>query len=124
MPTSPRPRVLFVDDHEDTRFLMLTWLRALDYEVAVAASVKEGVALAQHEAFDLYLLDSRFADGSGKELCEKIREFDERTPIIFYSGEPPQKQEEVVGACEAQGYALKPDFDTLSRIMSHALHAA
>jgi CheY-like chemotaxis protein len=123
MPLSPRPRVLFVDDHEDTRFLMLTWLGAMDYEVAVAASVKEGIKRAQTEAFDLYLLDSRFADGSGKELCEKIREFDETTPIVFYSGEPPQKQAEVVVACEAQGYAVKPDFDALSKIMSHALHA-
>lgn len=121
MPTFPKPRVLFVDDHEDTRFLMLAWLGAMDCEVAVAASVKEGIRLAQSEAFDLYLLDSRFADGSGKELCERIREFDETTPIIFYSGEPPTKQEEIVVACEAQGYALKPDFAALSKIMSRAL---
>lgn len=123
MLTSPKPRLLFVDDHEDTRQLMLTWLGTLGYEVALADSVNEGVKLAQDETFDLYLLDSRFADGSGKELCERIREFDKTTPIVFYSGEPPAQQQEAVSACDAQGYALKPNFEALSKVLINALPA-
>ena len=117
-------RILFVDDHEDTRSLMMTWLGVLGHEVVVAHSVNEGVRLAKSQTFDLYLLARRFTDGSGKELCEKIRVFDDTTPIVFYSGEMPARQEEMAAACGAQGYAIKPDFAALSRVISQALVAA
>ncbi|HEX7957118.1 MAG TPA: response regulator, partial [Pyrinomonadaceae bacterium] len=73
------PRILFVDDHEDTRFLISYLLGEWGYEVTVAKSVEDGLVLARRGNFDLYLLDSRFGDGSGTELCEGIREFDKTT---------------------------------------------
>jgi PleD family two-component response regulator len=39
---SEAPRILFVDDHEDTRYLITHLLGAQGYEVAAAASVEEG----------------------------------------------------------------------------------
>ncbi len=118
-----KPRILFVDDHEDTRLVILTWLGVVGYEVVAADGVNEGLKLAKNEKFDLYLLDSKFGDGSGKELCEKIREFDRTTPIVFFSGELPTQQ--VLNlACGAQGYVMKPEFDALPKIIDRALHAA
>ena len=118
-----KPRILFVDDHEDTRLVILTWLGVVGYEVVAADGVNEGLKLAKNEKFDLYLLDSKFGDGSGKELCEKIREFDPITPIVFFSGELPTQQ--VLNlACGAQGYVMKPEFDALPKVIDRALHAA
>ena len=122
MPTT-RPRILFVDDNEDTRLIIVTWLGIVGYEVVAAASVNEGLRLAKSEKFDLYLLDSKFADGSGTELCEKIREFDRTTPIVFYSGEVPTRQELNL-ACGAQGFVMKPGFDDLPKVIESALKAA
>ncbi|HVG29140.1 MAG TPA: response regulator [Pyrinomonadaceae bacterium] len=118
-----KPRILFVDDHEDTRLVIITWLGVLGYEVRAAESGTEGLRMAREERFDLYLLDSRFADGTGKELCEKLREFDPTTPIIFYSGETPQRLKESM-ECDAQGYVVKPEFDALPKVIEGALNAA
>jgi CheY-like chemotaxis protein len=118
-----KPRILFVDDHEDTRLVIITWLGVLGYEVRAAESGAEGLKMAREERFDLYLLDSRFADSTGRELCEKLREFDPDTPIIFYSGESPQRLKESM-ECDAQGYVVKPEFDALPRVIEGALSAA
>ncbi|MCA1621906.1 MAG: response regulator [Acidobacteria bacterium] len=120
---SENPRILFVDDHEDTRFLISYLLGGWGYEVAAARSVEEGLALARGGGFDLYLLDSRFADGSGAELCEGIREFDKETPIVFYSGDHPTRLKKSLD-CDAQGFVLKPGFDALPRELERALGTA
>lgn len=118
-----KPRILFVDDHEDTRFMVITWLGTLGYEVTATHSVIEGLKLARSKAFDLYLLDSRLADGDGKDLCEKIREFDELTPIVFYAGDI---RERVMADsdCEPQGFVMKPEIENLPHIIGNALHVA
>jgi DNA-binding response OmpR family regulator len=113
-------RILFVDDHEDTRFMVKTWLGASNYEVATAASMASGLHLAHSEAFDLYLLDTRLPDGSGTELCAKIREFDSTTPIIFFSGESPEQLRSAL-TCGAQAWVMKPELDGLRQAISHAM---
>ncbi len=113
-------RILFVDDHEDTRYLITYLLGSWGYEVTVAQSIEEGLALAREGGFDLYLLDSRFADGSGTELCEGIREFDKTTPIVFYSGDHPSRLKKALD-CDAQGFVLKPGLDALPRELERAL---
>ena len=77
------PRVLYIEDHEDTRELVTLVLEQKCYEVVTGSTIKSGIALAAAEKFDLYLLDSWLADGSGLELCRRIREFDKATPILF-----------------------------------------
>ncbi|HEX8352356.1 MAG TPA: response regulator [Pyrinomonadaceae bacterium] len=116
-------RILFVDDHEDTRFLISYLLGSWGYEVVAAKTVEEGLALARGGRFDLYLLDSRFGDGSGTELCEGIREFDKETPIVFYSGDHPSRLKKAL-ECDAQGFVLKPGLDALPRELERALTAA
>ena len=120
---SEAPRILFVDDHEDTRYLITHLLGAQGYEVEVAQTVEEGLQLARAGGFDLYLLDSRFDDGSGTELCESIREFDKTTPIIFYTGDHPSQLKKALD-CDAQGFVLKPGFDALPRELERALAAS
>jgi CheY-like chemotaxis protein len=115
-----KSRILFVDDHEDTRFLISHLLGNWGYEVVSARCVGEGLRLARSGGFNLYLLDSRFADGSGEELCESIREFDKVTPIVFYSGDHPSRLKKAL-ECDAQGFVLKPGFDALTRELERAL---
>jgi CheY-like chemotaxis protein len=117
-----KPRILFVDDHEDTRLMVITWLGTLGYDVTATHSVREGLKLAENGRYDLYLLDSRLADGDGKDLCERLRAFDELTPIVFYAGDI---RERVMADsdCETQGFVMKPEIENLPRIIGNALNA-
>jgi DNA-binding response OmpR family regulator len=118
-----KPRILFVDDHEDTCFMVVTWLGTLGYDVIATHSIAEGLNLASSESFDLYLLDSRLADGDGKDLCEKLREIDELTPIVFYAGDI---RERVMADsdCDTQGFVMKPEIENLPYIIGNALNLA
>ena len=116
-----KSRILFIDDHEDTCHMVITWLGTLGYEVTATHSVSEGIRWALTGGFDLYLLDSRLADGDGRELCERLREFDPLTPIVFYAGDI---RERVMADsdCETQGFAMKPELEKLPGLISNALN--
>jgi len=114
------PRILFVDDHDDTRFMIKEWLSQFNFEVATAESMADGLRLAKVEAFDLYILDSKLPDGRGAELCVKIREFDRATPIIFYSGEAPEELHSEL-KCGVQKCVMKPEFDELQKAILRAM---
>jgi len=62
-------RILYIEDHEDTRELITLVLQQKDFEVVTGSTVANGVALAEDGQFDLYLLDSWLPDGSGLDLC-------------------------------------------------------
>ena len=102
------PRVLYIEDHEDTRELVTLVLEQKSYEVVTGSTIKSGVALAGSQEFDLYLLDSWLPDGSGLELCKQIREFDKATPIVFYSAAAYESDRELAIDSGAQAYLVKP----------------
>src|SRR5678815_3002529 len=102
------PRVLYVEDHEDTRELVTLVLEQKSYEVVTGSTIKSGVALACSQHFDLYLLDSWLPDGSGLELCRMIRDFDKATPILFYSAAAYEIDRVEAIKSGAQAYLIKP----------------
>jgi DNA-binding response OmpR family regulator len=114
------PRILSVDDHEDTLSMLQVLFNAYGFDLTAASSVEEGLKLAKEGGFDLFLLDFMFADGTGKELCEKIREFDGETPIVFFSGSHPTKQHDAV-TYGAQGFVMKPDLKALRHEITQVL---
>lgn len=103
-----KPRILYIEDHEDTRELVTIVLRDLDFEVVTDTSIENGIRLAIRDHYDLFLLDSWLPDGSGLELCRKIREFDSTTPILFYSAAAYEVDKAAAMASGAQGYLIKP----------------
>ena len=102
------PRVLYIEDHEDTRELVTIVLEQRSYEVVTGSTIASGVALAGSEHFDLYLLDSWLPDGSGLDLCRRIREFDKVTPILFYSAAAYEMDRADALQSGAQAYLVKP----------------
>jgi DNA-binding response OmpR family regulator len=102
------PRVLYIEDHDDTRELVTLVLEQRSYEVVSSSTVESGVALAGSQHFDLYLLDSWLPDGSGLDLCKQIREFDQATPIVFYSAAAYEIDRDQALQSGAQAYLVKP----------------
>ena len=101
-------RILYIEDHADTREFVTLLLVQKSYEVVTGSTIESGVALAGAEEFDLYLLDSWLPDGSGLDLCRQIRLFDKTTPILFYSAAAYAADSELALKCGAQAYLVKP----------------
>lgn len=101
-------RILFVEDHEDTLELVSYVLEASDYSVVSESTVAAALQLVRAEKFDLYLIDNWLPDGEGVELCERIREVDSTTPVLFYSGAALESDKLTAIRAGAQGYLLKP----------------
>ncbi|HEV7745378.1 MAG TPA: response regulator [Pyrinomonadaceae bacterium] len=103
-----RTRILITEDDLDTRTLLEFLLDGAGHEVTSTSSLEEALTAAKVGGFDLYLLDNWLAASSGIELCEKLREFDLLTPILFCSGAAYEKDKENALRAGAQGYLVKP----------------
>jgi DNA-binding response OmpR family regulator len=103
-----KARILHVDDHQDTRLMMAALLQDRGYGVLTAGSVTEALDLANDINFDLYILDVRLPDGTGVELCQKLREKRKRVPIIYYSAYGDGAEVENALAKCGDAYLKKP----------------
>src|SRR5689334_24581035 len=109
MKNARRRRILYIEDHEDTRELVTLLLAQKSYEVITGSTIESGVTLAGSEQFDLYLLDSWLPDGSGLDLCQRIRQFDQTTPILFYSAAAYAADHDQALKCGAQAYLVRSE---------------
>lgn len=111
--TSEFLRILYAEDNEDAQEMMSQLLELSSITTTSAKTLAEAWQSAQAEKFDLYLLDSRFPDGDGLELCRRLHEYAPHTPILFYSGDARKLNKEKGLAAGANGYLVKPDFDNV-----------
>jgi len=115
-------RILYAEDDWDTRELVTLILGRQNCQVVATESGDEALRLARAEHFDLYLIDNWMPGVSGVRLCEQLREFDQHTPVLFYSGAAYEEDREKALASGAQGYLVKPaDGDALIAEVSRLL---
>lgn len=119
--TPTRCRVLCVDDNEDTSFMLRTLLGATGYEVETAAGVAEALERARDESFDLFVIDNRYPDGTGAELCRALRQARPATGVIFYTGAAYAADRQQGLAAGADAYIVKPAITELLDAVEQAL---
>ena len=79
------PKVLIVeDDIQITRSLQLN-LKLDGFIVECASTIAEAEKVIATGDFDLLLLDVGLPDGTGLDLCQKVRERGHDMPILFLS---------------------------------------
>lgn len=83
-------RILIVDDTEDNRFLLLTYLKKLPFDIVQAENGLEAVEKVFREPFDLILMDIQMPVMDGYAATRKIREWERQhnkktIPIIAVS---------------------------------------
>ncbi len=77
-----KAKILLVEDDVSLIDGLLYSLRKNGFETDVAMNLKEAGNFLR-EKYDLLLLDVNLPDGTGFELCEKIREKGSQVPVIF-----------------------------------------
>lgn len=99
-------RVLCVEDDRDTcevlRFVMT------DFEFTAVHTIEAANQLIGEGAYDLYVLDNWLPDGSGIELCERIRSLGSLSPILFTSAVGQRHDIDAAMNAGADRYLVKP----------------
>src|SRR5947209_6905879 len=101
-------RILHVDDDPDIRLMMAASLQEFGYVVATAGTNSEALELAKQFKFDLSILDVRLPDGSGIELCQKIKELQPNAPALYYSAYASNEEQEAALSVCGDAYLTKP----------------
>ncbi len=99
--------VLIVDDEEELAKMTAEYFGMFDVKTAYVTSASECDAFFEEHEVDLVLLDINLGDGSGFDVCKKIRE-KHRLPIIFISAR--QSDDDVLVGLSIGGddYVKKP----------------
>lgn len=105
--TSNPARVLVIDDEPQIRRFLDISLRAQGYEVAQAASGREGLeALAAHGA-DLVVLDIGLPDIDGHEVLRELRQWSQ-VPVIMLTVRAGESEKVAALDAGANDYVTKP----------------
>jgi two-component system OmpR family response regulator len=118
-------RLLYAEDDPDTREMICIALETEGFKVVCPADLRELLRLAKDESWDLFMLDTWMPQISGFELCSRIRKFDSRTPIVFYSAAARECDKRAALECGACDYIVKPvAFEVLVKRLNAAVDSS
>ncbi len=111
-------RLLLLEDDEFLRDGLTEILTKEGYALKTADCIFEAEKLISENNFDLMIFDAILPDGSGFDLCSKVRSIGNDTPIIFLTAKDDEIQ--IVRGLDlgADDYVTKPFklLELLSRI--------
>lgn len=105
-PAERQMSILCVEDDQDTCELIGIILAG--YRMVFANSTREVLDLIETQDFDLIIMDNWLPDGSGIELCRRMRDGGINVPIIFASGVGQASEIKKAMDAGAQAYLVKP----------------
>ena len=96
---------------------MRVWSTTREFSSPVIAAWWEARWFAQRDYFNLYLLDTKFPDDSGFELCRWLKKYSPNVPAIIYSHDALKSDVENGFDAGANLYLIKPYLDDLAKIV-------
>jgi DNA-binding response OmpR family regulator len=124
MPSTHRPKVLCVDDDEDSRVMLKTLLALAQVEAKTVDTAAHALSLIRTERFDLCVVDAWLPGVDGFELCRQIRAIKPYVPILFFSGAAFEADKKRGIAAGATAYVVKPDIAGLLLTVRHFVSLA
>jgi len=116
-------KVLVVEDHPVNRMILEAWMGSTGRRTTTAENGQEAVDIAQHQAFDLIIMDVNMPVMDGLTATRLIREggVNADTPIVVLSASARNEDHEAGMAAGADAYLNKPiDFRSLASLMTQA----
>ena len=106
---------MVVEDDDATREFLADNLKADSYGVVAASSAPQALNLLEIKDCDLMLLDVMLPDGSGFEVCRRVRDsdglaqrIDPQIPVIMLTGRTSENDRVRGFARGADDYLVKP----------------
>lgn len=101
-------RVLVVDDDPDLRQFLRQELEIEGYSCHEAANAGEALMRIRAESYDLVVLDWSLPDFSGIELCRRLRQTENGTPVLMLTAHDDIKERVEALDAGADDYLTKP----------------
>src|SRR5438094_712728 len=112
-------RILVVDDEAPVREVLTEYFATEGYAVEAAGSGVEALTAIRGGRADLVLLDVRMPGLDGVQVLRRIRELDERVPVIMVTANEDVGLARETLKLGAFDYVAKPfDFDYLDRAVA------
>jgi two-component system, OmpR family, response regulator RegX3 len=102
-----RRTILMVEDEESITVPLAEALEREGFDTQVSGTVKEALELTERALPDLVLLDVMLPDGSGYDVCRRLRERS-RVPIIMLTARGEETDRIVGLELGADDYVVKP----------------
>ena len=114
--------LLVIDDEPNIVFSIKETLSSPTVSVISAGTAREGIEMVRQRRPDAVILDVRLPDQSGLEAYDKIRQIDQRLPVIVMTAFA-KTDTAIEAMCRgAYEYLVKPvDFRRLKEVVSKAL---
>lgn len=104
-----KKKILVIDDEPDIALMVKSRLESNGYDVDIAYSGEEALKRAEHENFDLYVLDVILPGISGYEVCVKLKtDRAVAAPVVMLTSRSKVVDEHLGFACKADAYVRKP----------------
>ena len=103
----PGPRLLLVEDDEDARHQLATYLGRRGYRLDQAGTAADAWRLWEAHRADLILLDLGLPDSDGVQVIRRVRR-EAATPIIVLSGRGEERDKIAGLEAGADDYLTKP----------------
>lgn len=118
------PTIMLVEDYEETRTMLRTWLEKRGYRLVEAADGQEAVDLAPLAHPDLILMDLRLPELNGIAATRRLRQIAElkNVPVVVLSALDPAMFREAALSVGCVEYLSKPiDLDKLADLLIRLL---
>jgi len=120
---SEKARILFVDDEEAIRSLILTVLEGDGHTAHGVGTAAEAVQAMTDTAYDLVVVDKNLPDGSGIDLLRDLKRKYPDTEFMVLTGYPSLESAIEALRAGAFDYLIKPvlDLDLVTQKVARAL---
>ena len=115
--------VLVVEDHPVNRMILEAWMGSAGHAASTAENGQIAVDVAQHQAFDLIIMDVNMPVMDGLTATRMIRSgqgVNRDTPVVVLSASARSEDHQAGLDAGADAYLNKPiDFAALAQLMTH-----
>lgn len=106
--TSDSRTILVVDDFDDTRLLLRTWLERRGFRVVEAANGLQAIDQVDTESPDLIIMDMQMPELDGLSATRRIRKSHDSVPILAVSAYGADQFREQALAAGCNEYVSTP----------------